>query len=139
MLDYVIYNFFFFQAEDGIRDHCVTGVQTCALPISPDVVLTPPFHPTQYGAVGEAYYAKLTPGGGGFAYSASLGPSAFLNAVSVDADGALYVAGGVGAPQPIFDGGLPSCNRNTLIDDLFRVRQGGAFVAVVRLGGLVAS
>src|SRR5260221_10803798 len=26
---------FFFQAEDGIRDHCVTGVQTCALPISP--------------------------------------------------------------------------------------------------------
>src|SRR5436190_7459210 len=28
-------DFFFFQAEDGIRDHCVTGVQTCALPISP--------------------------------------------------------------------------------------------------------
>src|SRR6202012_6240948 len=26
--------FIFFQAEDGIRDHCVTGVQTCALPIS---------------------------------------------------------------------------------------------------------
>src|SRR5260221_6767857 len=25
--------FFCFQAEDGIRDHCVTGVQTCALPI----------------------------------------------------------------------------------------------------------
>ena len=24
---------FFFQAEDGIRGHCVTGVQTCALPI----------------------------------------------------------------------------------------------------------
>src|SRR5437667_5291392 len=27
--------FFFFQAEDGIRDRDVTGVQTCALPISP--------------------------------------------------------------------------------------------------------
>src|SRR2546421_9554158 len=27
--------FFFFQAEDGIRDLIVTGVQTCALPISP--------------------------------------------------------------------------------------------------------
>src|SRR5690606_23786592 len=27
--------FFFFQAEDGIRDFHVTGVQTCALPISP--------------------------------------------------------------------------------------------------------
>src|SRR5256885_851605 len=29
----VVY-FFFFQAEDGIRDYKVTGVQTCALPIS---------------------------------------------------------------------------------------------------------
>src|SRR2546427_11998132 len=28
--------FFFFQAEDGIRDLTVTGVQTCALPISQD-------------------------------------------------------------------------------------------------------
>src|SRR5439155_13832868 len=27
--------FFFFEAEDGIRDGHVTGVQTCALPISP--------------------------------------------------------------------------------------------------------
>src|SRR5438034_9694138 len=26
---------FFFPAEDGIRVHCVTGVQTCALPIWP--------------------------------------------------------------------------------------------------------
>src|SRR2546430_6796384 len=30
----VFYFFFFFQAEDGIRDLTVTGVQTCALPIS---------------------------------------------------------------------------------------------------------
>src|SRR5690625_7500930 len=29
-----LYLFFFFQAEDGIRDGHVTGVQTCALPIS---------------------------------------------------------------------------------------------------------
>src|SRR5216684_7338001 len=28
-----IFLFFFFQAEDGIRDVAVTGVQTCALPI----------------------------------------------------------------------------------------------------------
>src|SRR5437870_13841386 len=28
-----MYLFFFFQAEDGIRDGHVTGVQTCALPI----------------------------------------------------------------------------------------------------------
>src|SRR5256885_17199817 len=39
---------FFFQAEDGIRDYKVTGVQTCALPISnhltgeaPESVVTP--------------------------------------------------------------------------------------------------
>src|SRR5256886_11353925 len=32
MLHWVL---FFFQAEDGIRDLTVTGVQTCALPISP--------------------------------------------------------------------------------------------------------
>src|SRR5206468_5771584 len=31
--------FFFFQAEDGIRDLIVTGVETCALPIS--ALLTP--------------------------------------------------------------------------------------------------
>src|SRR3989440_3004903 len=30
-------DFFFFQAEDGIRDLIVTGVQTCALPIWPSV------------------------------------------------------------------------------------------------------
>src|SRR5690349_23024144 len=34
---FILFNFFFFfffQAEDGIRDLYVTGVQTCALPIS---------------------------------------------------------------------------------------------------------
>src|SRR5256886_13747443 len=30
----ILFLFFFFQAEDGIRDLTVTGVQTCALPIS---------------------------------------------------------------------------------------------------------
>src|SRR2546422_6336756 len=34
-LCYCLLFFFFFQAEDGIRDVAVTGVQTCALPISP--------------------------------------------------------------------------------------------------------
>src|SRR3712207_1261484 len=39
--------FFFFQAEDGIRDIGVTGVQTCALPISEahaDHIVTPCIH-----------------------------------------------------------------------------------------------
>src|SRR5436189_606603 len=31
--------FFFFQAEDGIRDTSVTGVQTCALPIERSLLL----------------------------------------------------------------------------------------------------
>src|SRR5689334_24167946 len=31
---FFVFFFFFFQAEDGIRDGTVTGVQTCALPIS---------------------------------------------------------------------------------------------------------
>src|SRR6267154_6567284 len=39
--------FFFFQAEDGIRDGRVTGVQTCALPISAI--------PRQYGGQGLGY------------------------------------------------------------------------------------
>src|SRR3712207_7649313 len=34
-------SFFFFQAEDGIRDIGVTGVQTCALPIWPCKMIAP--------------------------------------------------------------------------------------------------
>src|SRR5690606_40836682 len=41
------YSFFFFQAEDGIRDFHVTGVQTCALPIFVLVVY--------YGKYGAAH------------------------------------------------------------------------------------
>src|SRR6266542_6267788 len=40
-----IFFIFFFQAEDGIRDATVTGVQTCALPISFGV---PPQYQVQY-------------------------------------------------------------------------------------------
>src|SRR2546425_4889038 len=43
--------FFFFQAEDGIRDKLVTGVQTCALPISYEAVLAEHY--------GELMRAKL--------------------------------------------------------------------------------
>src|SRR5215211_9169421 len=39
---YLFFFFFLFQAEDGIRDHCVTGVQTCALPILVVTVESPP-------------------------------------------------------------------------------------------------
>src|SRR5690625_7892778 len=39
--------FFFFQAEDGIRDGHVTGVQTCALPIY------------RYPKIGKGYYHEI--------------------------------------------------------------------------------
>src|SRR5260370_26446909 len=40
---------FFFQAEDGIRDSSVTGVQTCALPISVEVAADPGAPPDVLG------------------------------------------------------------------------------------------
>src|SRR2546427_5912532 len=43
--------FFFFQAEDGIRDLTVTGVQTCALPISRYDVIAQRFGAEQSEAV----------------------------------------------------------------------------------------
>src|SRR5215216_514804 len=52
---------FFFQAEDGIRDDLVTGVQTCALPISnrargaAELALAEPGgHPLRRGSPGAA-------------------------------------------------------------------------------------
>src|SRR5256886_10807459 len=59
---------FFFQAEDGIRDLTVTGVQTCALPISQDGVLALRARPLAVGfspRVGEVHREVLhVPGGG---------------------------------------------------------------------------
>src|SRR5256885_10756420 len=42
---------FFFQAEDGIRDYKVTGVQTCALPILRSAAPPPPRAATAAGAI----------------------------------------------------------------------------------------
>src|SRR5258708_17982132 len=53
--------FFFFQAEDGIRDDLVTGVQTCALPIFPAV--GPPWRSARHGGptAGTAEHQQQTP------------------------------------------------------------------------------
>src|SRR2546429_6344711 len=45
--------FFFFQAEDGIRDVAVTGVQTCALPISVPPRPEKPPHVEEFQISGE--------------------------------------------------------------------------------------
>src|SRR2546430_5247714 len=61
---------FFFQAEDGIRDLTVTGVQTCALPIyvaspgvieplvrmDPDVRPVAPLRHVQHGLLGDVLH-----------------------------------------------------------------------------------
>src|SRR5436309_7984971 len=46
-----VYFFFFFQAEDGIRDFHVTGVQTCALPISRPIPSFNPLSPSRQQAL----------------------------------------------------------------------------------------
>src|SRR5690349_22535807 len=61
--------FFFFQAEDGIRDLYVTGVQTCALPIFHRARgAAPPGHAmnSTYGIVAVALVAFATLGIGAF-------------------------------------------------------------------------
>src|SRR5256886_10921508 len=58
--------FFFFQAEDGIRDLTVTGVQTCALPISELLRSLPPGalpRPLTYDARAALVHIALRLGG----------------------------------------------------------------------------
>src|SRR5262249_57486784 len=67
--DDVVVVFFFFQAEDGIRDWSVTGVQTCALPISPaqrvgPAGITPHGHDGRARQVASAWAGAGTTGHG---------------------------------------------------------------------------
>src|SRR5690606_40286733 len=50
---FIVFFFFFFQAEDGIRDFHVTGVQTCALPIWRDDVAEVDTPPVRFDVLGE--------------------------------------------------------------------------------------
>src|SRR2546427_7307399 len=58
--------FFFFQAEDGIRDLTVTGVQTCALPIFSSTQLQAAISSSDIFSQGAAQVTVFnpTPGGG---------------------------------------------------------------------------
>src|SRR5260370_26790729 len=56
--------FFFFQAEDGIRDSSVTGVQTCALPIFAHQSLSDSDY--QYARCGREVWEKPSPLAGYF-------------------------------------------------------------------------
>src|SRR5260370_42436998 len=52
--------FFFFQAEDGIRDSSVTGVQTCALPIFGELNADVDRARNREGTEGHQFVERLT-------------------------------------------------------------------------------
>src|SRR3712207_8915283 len=61
--------FFFFQAEDGIRDIGVTGVQTCALPIFVNIRVASPtearsLNPSAENKLTSSAWSKLTSASG---------------------------------------------------------------------------
>src|SRR5436190_4709008 len=66
IIDYRWEGHFFFQAEDGIRGHCVTGVQTCALPIfALALLLGRPIADDEYpGEIGSLVNGSFGLGGG---------------------------------------------------------------------------
>src|SRR5260370_38431519 len=57
---FTFFFFFFFQAEDGIRDSSVTGVQTCALPISEISGFWQPEYLAGIDALGIADLAEIS-------------------------------------------------------------------------------
>src|SRR5256885_10422699 len=88
--------FFFFQAEDGIRDYKVTGVQTCALPIL--IQFSAPLAGRPYGLAisfkDVAYITQLDASRvarvdlpSGFGFTASVAVGAIPTSVAFDKNG----------------------------------------------------
>src|SRR2546430_4868888 len=68
--------FFFFQAEDGIRDLTVTGVQTCALPISKFIDYSGAVGPCRFGGPFRNEIHRLTSlPVGSYAHASGICPS----------------------------------------------------------------
>src|SRR5260221_7207357 len=90
-------NFFFFQAEDGIRDHCVTGVQTCALPISFSIVSAPHENElmvaTRMRDTAFKRVLKAMPADGRVGLR---GPAGMFTLDGADGRPAVFLAGGIG-------------------------------------------
>jgi len=92
----------FFQAEDGIRDHFVTGVQTCALPISGGAAgNTPPVSPSQGNTGGNRGGGGANAlggggGGGGGRISGNIGGGS-VNSGAVSGGGGVtaFASGGI--------------------------------------------
>src|SRR2546425_5901401 len=91
----LLFVFFFFQAEDGIRDKLVTGVQTCALPIlPPNATVT---FPVKVGTRFSAASRAVTRNDGASAVPAVAVVGSTVNSSCVAGPGATSNAALVGA------------------------------------------
>src|SRR5436190_8255446 len=129
--------FFFFQAEDGIRDHCVTGVQTCALPISPGKRIPPQLfsHSDQvsFWQTGAPVY-NLTSGWAGriadrMAAAGANGSSGVGLCMSLAGNNRLQT-GGVTIPYPLTTGGAVAYAN---LRDPITTPQGRALDTILKL------
>src|SRR3989441_11761440 len=104
--------FFFFQAEDGIRDKLVTGVQTCALPISGDhdIEAREVRHLDQRGDAAPFLSNDTRAGAAIFDFARSVGTVAALVFQTLDEKG---IAGAVGKRARDEKAGKPGLGART--------------------------
>src|SRR5580765_7737648 len=86
---------FFFQAEDGIRDGRVTGVQTCALPISNGFTYVAPPSPPSVSSISPS--SGTTAGG----TAVTITGSAFVSGATVTIGGTAATGVNVGSATSI--------------------------------------
>src|SRR5256885_5932408 len=82
---------FFFQAEDGIRYYKVTGVQTCALPISTQSTWLPPTAPLAHWSMSADWLAARA-AGGRIATRPRVGPTRVRSATRVETLAARFIS-----------------------------------------------